>query len=296
MLFRLTLTSVIAAAFLARPLFVQVVAANVHSDMPVTKQVPAGTVLMGADNGDLAAGADEFPQISRVIDQPFEMGATPVTRRQYAVFAEATGIKPKTGCWTLTAEGWRIDPQSNWQVPGFAQDDDHPVVCVTREDAMAYAAWLSASTGHRYSLPTEAQWVHAAGPSALGRASEDLCTHGNINDLTAKNKVAKVAEHCDDGYLNTSPVAQFTANEFGLFDMIGNVWEWTADCHNGGFAAPLDDAADAEGHCPAFALRGHSWTDPPGPVRLGTRYALPADARQSIVGFRVVKASVDEQP
>lgn len=264
-------------------------------DRPTTRIVPAGPVIMGADNLDVAAGSDEFPTRRVDIKSDLAFGTTPVTRGQFAAFLHATDHDMTGGCWTLTPDGWAIDDAANWRAPGFPQTDQHPVTCVSRDDALVYLAWLSATTGQVYRLPREAEWVRAAGPSALNRPSEALCAHGNVNDLTAKNKVAKVAEHCDDGFLHTSPVASFAANEFGLFDMVGNVWEWVADCHNGGYAdLPTDGTAQSGDPCKAYALRGHSWTDPPGPVRLGTRYALPPDARQSIVGFRVVREMPDE--
>ncbi len=259
-------------------------------DVPATRTVPAGQVILGADNDDSAAGADEFPKRRVAIASAFGMGATHVTRGQFRQFVQATGFSPDSGCWTLTGNGWAVDPAGSWLSPGFEQADSHPVVCVSRDDALAYAAWLTEETGIPFRLPSESEWTLAAGPSALSRASEELCTFGNINDLTAKNKVAKVAEHCDDGFLHTAPVKSFSANEFGLFDMIGNVWEWTADCHGNGYDdLPDDGSPRIASDCAAFALRGHSWTDPPGPVRLGTRYALPDDTRQSIVGFRIAR-------
>jgi len=262
---------------------------------PTTRIVPAGPVVMGADSQDVAAGSDEFPARRVDIKSDIAFGTTPVTRGQFAAFLRATDHEIAGGCWTLTPDGWAIDDAANWRAPGFPQTDQHPVTCVSRDDTMAYLTWLTTATGQVYRLPTEAEWVHAAGPSALNRPSETLCAHGNVNDLTAKNKVAKVAEHCDDGFLHTSPVANFSANEFGLFDMVGNVWEWVADCHNGGYAdLPTDGTSQTDETCEAYALRGHSWTDPPGPVRLGTRYALPPDARQSIVGFRVVRDLPDD--
>lgn len=272
-----------------------VAASEKGEELPATQIVPGGTVVVGADNLDIAAGADEFPTRRVEIKSDIRVGVTAVTRRQFAIFVKATDYETEGGCWTLTQDGWTVDDAASWLSPGYPQTDQHPVTCVSRSDALNYLDWLTAKTAQRYRLPTEAEWVHAAGPAALNRPSEELCAHGNVNDLTAKNKVAKVAEHCDDGFLYTSPVARFAANAFGLFDMVGNVWEWVADCHNGGYAdLPEDGTSQTQDDCEAYALRGHSWTDPPGPVRLGTRYALPAGARQSIVGFRVVREVADE--
>jgi len=257
-------------------------------DLPQTQRVAEGAVVLGADANDASAAQDEYPQRRVVIANAFDLGTTPVTRGQFRAFVQATGHAADGGCWTLTEEGWALDLSATWQAPGFAQTDQHPVVCVSHPDARAYAAWLSQVTGRRYRLPSEAEWTRAAHNNGFWSAPQTLCHYGNVNDLTAKNATAKAAEPCDDGYAFTSPVAHYAASAFGVYDIVGNVWEWMADCHGGGYAAlPADGTAQRSALCNAYALRGHSWTDAPGPVRLQTRYALPADARQAIVGFRI---------
>ncbi len=109
-----------------------------------------------------------------------------------------------------------------------------------------------------------------------------------MNDITSKNKVARVGENCIDGAMFTATVGTYKANPNGLFDMIGNAWEWTADCASDDYTdTPTDGSALKVPRCASHTLRGHSWTDAPGPVRIETRYALPVGARQSMVGFRV---------
>lgn len=259
------------------------------------QQVDGGTFMMGADHMDPAGSPDEFPRHAVEIAAPFEIGRTVVTRDQYAAFVEDTGYETASGCWILDEAGWRHDAAASWEAPGFPQEDTHPVVCVSLTDARAYLAWLSARTGARYRLPSEAEWDLAARGEAatpFWGPPENVCRFGNVNDLTAKNKVAKVAEPCSDGFMFTSSAGHFDPNPNGLFGMIGNVWEWTADCASDDYSAtPRDGSAHVSPDCAAYVLRGHSWTDAPGPVRLETRYFLPADARQSIAGFRIVRAA-----
>lgn len=259
------------------------------AELPAMLVIPAGSVTVGAYADDPAASDDEFPQRTVTLANDFRLGITPVTRGAFAQFVQATGHVADSGCWVLSADGWVLDPSASWQAPGFDQTDNHPVTCVSRTDALAYLNWLSLQAAQKFRLPTEAEWTHAAGAPAYWGTPYDICIFGNVNDITAKNKVAKAAEPCTDGAMHTSPVGSYAANPNGLHDMIGNVWEWMADCHAGGYdALPVSGAAQHTADtCDAYALRGHSWTDAPGPVRLETRYALPADARQSMVGFRV---------
>lgn len=251
-------------------------------------ELPAGRFLMGAEAADPAADPSEFPQ-REIQVETFALAKVPVTRGAYAVFIRESGYAPAPGCWTLTEEGWRMDTAANWRTPGFAQEDSHPAVCVSAEDAEAYAAWLGRETGTRYRLPSEAEWEYAArgGAEGLNSWGDDparACLYANVNDLTAKNKTAKVAERCSDGYLYTSPAGAFRPNGFGLYDMQGNVWEWTSDCWR-------ENLADAEADCRLRTRRGGSWTDIPGPVRLAARQGDPPDFRNSYTGFRLVRAS-----
>ena len=262
---------------------------------PELVEIAPGSFTRGATPDDPAADIGEFPQHQVTVATGFAIATTPVTVDAFADFVAATGHVPDGGCHTLTDEGWRVDPGASWRAPGFAQDGTHPAVCVSWNDAQAYIDWLSRVGGRRYRLPSESEWELAArgGTSTRnfwGDDDREACLYANVNDLAAKNKTAKIAVHCDDGYLYTSPVARFRPNPFGLYDMIGNAWAWTADCWLGDYAqSPRDGrAADVEG-CQERVLRGSSWTDTPGPVRINAREHRPPDARLSIMGFRVAR-------
>jgi formylglycine-generating enzyme required for sulfatase activity len=265
------------------------------AECPDLVAVAPGSFTRGATVGDVAADPGELPPHEVTVRRPFAIAATPVTVDQFAAFVAATGYALKGGCHTLTDEGWRVDPAANFRAPGFAQNGTHPAVCVSWNDAQAYVAWLSQLGGRRYRLPSEAEWELAArGGTATrnfwGDDDRDACLYANVNDIAAKNKTAKVAVNCDDGYLYTSPVARFRPNPFGLYDMIGNAWAWTADCWLGDYArSPRDGSAAEVAGCAERVLRGSSWTDTPGPVRINAREHRPPSARLSIVGFRVAR-------
>lgn len=260
-------------------------------DCPRFEVIEPATFTMGADDQNDQMGPDELPAVEITIAEPFMMAVTQVTRAQFAVFAEDTGHQPKLGCWTYTQYGWAQDETANWRNPGFEQTDSDPVVCVSREDALAYSAWLSDRDGKTYRLPSEAEWHLASTanlPAPFWGSRYEVCNFGNVPDLTSKNKTAKAGEPCDDGALYTAPVASYQPNPNGLFDMIGNAWEWTADCWTGSYdELPSDGSPLETNSCAEYALRGHSWTDAPGPVRPETRYSLSPVARQSMVGFRL---------
>lgn len=265
------------------------------ADCPELVILPPGKFMRGAGEDDAAADASEFPRHEVRIASPFAIATTPVTAADFAIFVEATDYRIDGGCHTLTPEGWQVDKAASWRAPGFPQAPDHPVVCVSWHDAVAYAEWMSGKTGAAYRLPSEAEWEYAARGGTMGTnfwGDDDrlTCDYANVNDLTAKNKVAKVAEPCDDGFLHTSPVGSFRPNPHGLYDMVGNVWVWLADCWLGDYRlGPRDGRPGAAENCGIRALRGGSWTDTPGPIRIGAReHRLPED-RLSIVGFRLAR-------
>ena len=136
------------------------------------------------------------------------------------------------------------------RTPGFPQTDDHPVVCVSWNDAVAFCEWLSSKEKRRYRLPTEAEWEYAcrAGTRTYfwcGDDPEALPQVGNVADASLKEKFANYsyAIHGRDGYTFTSPVEAFAPNPFGLYDMHGNACQWCADWFDADYYhnSPLTD-------------------------------------------------------
>ena len=263
---------------------------------PVLVTVPAGRFRMGSGAGDAESYRNERP--AHTVDVArFALGRFEVTRAEYAVFVEATSRVVDEGCLGYDPRDRRRIPAAgaSWSVPGFAQDDDHPVVCVSWDDAQAYVRWHSETTGREYRLPSESEWEYAAragatSPWPWGNDRTEQCRHANGVDRTARQRFPDWrAAACSDGVVATAPVGSFAANRFGLHDMAGNAWEWVADCWHPDYAgAPGDGSAWRQGgDCSQRVLRGGSWADEPAFLRSAGRGRDGTDLRESGVGFRV---------
>ncbi|MFW2335734.1 formylglycine-generating enzyme family protein, partial [Ilumatobacter sp.] len=228
--------------------------------------IPGGTFRMGCER----RYPEEAPVHTVTVDG-FEMSATAVTNRQFRAFVEATGyvtvaerpldpadypgapkenLVPGSLVFTMTPgpvdlrhinSWWTWTPGASWQHPEGPGSDvegrlDHPVVQVAFEDAETYARWAGQD------LPTEAEWEFAARGGHEGRTfvwGEDAVPDGRFlanfwqGDFPWRNSQA-------DGFAGTAPVGSFPANDYGLFDMAGNVWEWTTDWYVDHHSADAD--------------------------------------------------------
>ena len=248
--------------------------------------------------------AFERPQHSVALSRPLAVGRYLVTRKEYAYFVSATQRPRPPGCNVLDGK-WQSEAGRSFADPGFAQTDLHPALCVDAPDAESYAAWVSHETGHRYRLLHEGEWEYAArGATATTRWWADertgLCQHSNGADLSfdrAHPGDDKANIACDDGFAHTNPGNAFPPNAFGLYDMIGNAWEWTADCFAPNYANAPGDASVAipDGDCGRRAIRGGSWHNYPDVLRSAARFWLPPGMRSSSVGFRIVRLA-DNSP
>ena len=259
---------------------------------PVLTVLPTGRFEQGsaAENGS----AFEKPAHWVMIAHPIAISTNAVTVDQFREFVAATG-RDLQGCDTYDG-AWRHRAESSWENPGFAQTGTHPVTCTSWNDAIAYAAWLSAKTGQRYRLPSASEWEYAAraGGAAVQPWSADggdACASANVADQSASHRYPGWAVFaCNDGYVQTSPVGSFKANSFGLNDMLGNVFQWTEDCWNADYkGAPIDGAARKDGDCAERELRGGSWFSSPSFVRANYRNHFGVDYRTSSVGIRLAR-------
>ena len=195
--------------------------------------------------GEVFRDCAECPEMVVMADGGLALGRYEVTVGEYRAFASATSGGAGGGC-LIFSDG------DSWRDPGFPQTGRHPVTCVSWDDAQAYVSWLSRTTGAPYRLPTEAEWARAAA--------------GSVDGCGTRNN--------DEG---TCPVGASVANAAGLFDMVGNLWEWTEDCW--------------EGDCGRRVLRGGSWFDNAEDLRPGarnwSRAGNRAGNRYGIYGFRV---------
>jgi len=259
--------------------------------------VPAGEFLMGSPAQDGRASANELPQHQVKIPRHFAIGRFEVTRKQFEAFLLATGRNRIGGCWVWTAYGHRWQSERGYRNPSFSQEDDHPVVCVSWDDAQAYAAWLSRTTLRAYRVPTEAEWEYAAraGSSTayyFGEDSRSLCDHANGADQITAFQWGNLT--CSDGVgVQTARVGRYQPNAFGLYDVLGNVSEWVQDCVNETYtSAPSDGSAWTTGNCSHRIIRGGAWDNGPKDLRTAVRGAANKQGRDT-VGFRVARSLED---
>jgi formylglycine-generating enzyme required for sulfatase activity len=256
--------------------------------------LPAGRLKQGSAGADSGSSSFDKPLHWVVIGRPFAMFTSAVTLDEFREFITAAG-RDMQGCDVYDGE-WKHRQESSWENPGFVQTGSHPVTCTSWDDAKAYAAWLSAKTGHQYRLPSASEWEYAA--RAGGEADHPwnpdgsgACARANVADQSAARRFPGWSVFgCDDGYIYTAPVGSFKASAFGLNDMLGNVFQWTEDCwHEDYKGAPVDGSARTDGDCSEHELRGGSWFTTPAFVRAGYRNHFAANYRTSSVGIRLVR-------
>ena len=271
--------------------------------------IPVGTFVMGTPASQLEgieASAETQATVVR-IERPFAIGRFEVTRREFAQFIADSGYEPRLGCrsWDDGLKRFTDDARRTWPGPGRPLDpvDAHPVNCVSWADATAYAQWLARKTRQDYRLPSEAEWEYAAraGTTTLrywGDAPQDGCDFANSYDQTgrAAYRLGWPDAGCADGQPDVAPVGQYEPNDFGLYDMLGNVAEWTADCATGSYVGrPRDGSAWTWlGGCQRRVQRGGSWISPPDRVRSAWRGDAEEGDRADFVGFRIA-LDVDER-
>ena len=268
---------------------------------PLMVSIPAGKFVMGAEGGE--EGRPEGPPHPVAIRKAFAAGQFEVTQGQYAQFALVTrrGVTER-GCsrWYPAERTIKLDASLDWRNPGYGREPalDEPVVCISWKDASDYVGWLAKRTGKRYRLLSEAEWEYIAhaGASSLyawGDNPKDACQYGNVYDVTGYDASLLVPiVDCADGYHGVAPVGKFKPNAFGLYDVIGNVWEWTADCVRLPYAAdvPLDGTAyQVQGACELRAVRGGSWRTHMFRQRPTWRGKDPENRVSSIFGLRVAR-------
>jgi formylglycine-generating enzyme required for sulfatase activity len=255
--------------------------------------LPTGRFKQGSASNDSGSSAFEKPQHWVSVGRTIAMATNAVTVDDFRQFVAATA-RDMRGC-DIYDDGWKHRPTSSWKEPGFTQAGTHPVTCVSWDDAVAYAQWLSVKSGHRYRLPSASEWEYAAragGEAAPWNAGgSDACANANVADQSAARRYPGWNVFaCNDSYVYTAPVGSFKANSYGLNDLLGNVFQWTQDCWNTDYdGAPIDGSARTDGNCAEHELRGGSWFSSPAYVRANYRNHFAADYRTSSVGIRLVR-------
>jgi formylglycine-generating enzyme required for sulfatase activity len=261
----------------------------------------------------------------------FYIGAYHVTVAQFRQFVRSTGYATEAEIGPPHSEHGRSgnslygelapDKQNNgsmrytWRNPGFRQADDHPVLEVSWDDAVAFCHWLSRKEAKAYRLPTEAEWEYAcrAGTTTRycnGSDTEKLPEVANIADGTLREMRSNVekrlkkrgdapvldtlpgsAIRAKDGYMYTSPVGAFKPNAWRVYDMHGNARQWCADGYQRAYyrMSPRDDPQATADGIELRVARGGSWSSTAYDARSATRAAWPRFVANDCTGFRVVR-------
>ena len=267
--------------------------------------LPSGEFNMGSRVIKEKVVINETP-LHLVKIKEFKLAKHEVTVGQFRKFIDKTGYitlaeMENEGCYTYS-KTWTEIKGYHWSKPGFSQKEDHPVVCISFIDAMAYIKWLNKESGLMFRLPSESEWEYASrsGKSFLygfGDSIDQLCSHANFADdpdiiNESSNKLSLsifTRSDCRDGvFASTASVDSYKANSFGLVDMHGNASEWTQDCWNSDYlGAPINGSAWLDGRCDLRVIRGGSWMSDAKNVRSAVRNKNVKYSRDNVTGFRL---------
>ena len=221
--------------------------------------VQGGTFTMGDDQG---VGEDDEQPTHEVTLSTYQISKTEVTVAQYRRYCNATGVSmPEEPSW-----GWQ---------------SSHPIVNVSWNDAINYCDWLSEELDQNITLPTEAQWEFAARGGTKSKGYK----------YAGGRSIASVGWYDANSGGKTHEVASKKANELGLYDMSGNVWEWCLDWYDGdyyGNSPSRNPKNTSKGERKSWVLRGGSWNDSATNCRVSYRYRNKPSNRYNFNGFRVV--------
>jgi len=256
-------------------------------------RVPAGCFQMGSSASEAGRDDDEGP-VHKVCVDGFFMGKYEVTLRQWRRFIKDSGYrtdaefydreekmsyvlhKRSDGKW-----GWDWVAGRDWDNPGFKQQEDNPVCCVSYNDVEKFISWFNRKSSRTYRLPTEAEWEYACRAETStscfwGDDSVKACDYANTADQTWSSGGTHFGHlhECRDGYFYPAPVGKFRANGFGLYNMLGNVCEWCSDLYDKDYyknSPVLNPQCTSSGS--KRVIRGGSWKDYIGSTRSTARDA-----------------------
>ncbi|MDA9556560.1 SUMF1/EgtB/PvdO family nonheme iron enzyme [Vibrio sp.] len=219
--------------------------------------------LVTITEGQYLIGENNAKQVH--LDNPFAIGVTPITVRQFDLFIASTNYKTDAeltkSCTVVNGAETEPVEDGHWKSPGFKQDPNAPVVCISKNDALAYINWLSDTTGYKYRLPTENEWEIAA-----RGGSDSKYWWGEEFQAGKANTGWGGTPWSNKG---TSPVSAFEPNELGIYDMVGNVWEWTNDQRG--------------------LSKGGAWSFSPSMASHDKQLFVEPNSALNYVGFRVVR-------
>ena len=264
------------------------------SECPEMVSISGGKFFMGSPMREHGRFDSEGPQ-HVVSIRAYALGRYDVTTDEFLAFLRETGFEPAP-CDPVLGLSWVVPRRGDAYAPGNAPPGQAPATCLNWYDAKAYIAWLNskvraqgrapAASEGPYRLPSEAEWEYAArGGTSTARWWGDAIDHGRAN-----------CNGCGSAFdgLMIAPVGSFGPNPFGLYDMLGNVWQWTEDCWNETYVgAPIDGTAWERGDCTRRVLRGGSWSNVPEFIRSAARSKADSAGRDfdysAYAGFRVAR-------
>ncbi len=272
--------------------------------LPKMVMIPGGCFQMGSHQ--IEQNRQQNEKRHRVCVQRFQMAIHEVTIAEFKAFvaakqyfSDAEVDYKAPGCWSFDnskEKKWDWRPWANWRRPlKTKMSDDMPVTCVSYFDINHYIQWLNDITGENYRLPTEAEWEYAARAKSnhnyyWGNHPDLSCRYANSADQTDFSSVSWPEPHqCRDGYFFTAPVKRFTANKYGLYDMLGNVWEWTCSEFTPDYQGQELQCLTEINNEQYLAVRGGGWNADPARLRVAYRNWQHPWARLATWGFRLVK-------
>ncbi|MBK1720100.1 SUMF1/EgtB/PvdO family nonheme iron enzyme [Thiocystis violacea] len=275
--------------------------------VPKMVRIQGDCFQMGSPAGEAGRDGDEGRH--RVCVKDFALAPYEIQVGQFRRFVEATGYRTEAerntggveGCMARDASDqnskWGDRAWASWRKPSqeLANRDDHPVSCVSWNDARAYIDWLNGQTGGGYRLPTEAEWEYAARAGTetarfWGEDSAQACGYANVADTTElpDGSLWSVVHACADGYAFASAAGAFKPNAWGLYDMLGNVWEWTCSVYDKDYGGK-ENQCSSKNDAGARAVRGGSWYYQPAGVRSADRDSTAPVYRYVHIGFRLAQ-------
>ncbi|MGE8144674.1 formylglycine-generating enzyme family protein [Pseudomonas frederiksbergensis] len=247
-------------------------------DCPEMVVLPTGTFTMGTPEDEVGREPDEGPMHPVTFAKPLAISRFQVLAGEWDAYLHDTGYVMPDG-------DTRPGRECKAGVPRYERTAKHPAVCMDFNEANAYVAWLSKKSGKAYRLVSESLREYASRAGSTGPFPFPF----------DEGKEYSIAKHANtygaaDGYNFTAPAGSFPANAFGVYDMHGNVYEWTADCYNENYVgAPSDGSAWLSGDCKVKRIRGNDWGEAPVFSRSGNRNATYSDTRGDWLGFRVAR-------
>ena len=262
-------------------------------------KIPVGEFKQGSPASEPGRFTNETQHTVKITGS-FWLAKTHVTVGQFAAFAKDSGHQTlaekqgwANGSWNIGENKWNKLAGGSWKNPGFEQTADHPVVCVTWQDANAFCDWLSVRENRKYRLPTEAEWEYCSRggqATAFPWGNDPDAGRGRANgcDQVASNLFTLFpAFTWNDGYVYTSPVMTFRTNAWGLHDMVGNALQWCGDRYGAYPGGPVENPHGAvEGK--ERVLRGGSFVYGPRQSRCAFRGRNSPEFQNFYVGFRVL--------